>query len=83
MIAGFQELNAFSLLPFVAETLHFFSPEVLAGVFPVHDEPFLGFPPSVFESPTTPILLTPILIPSFTAYNPAYASAVNGLAIPE
>ncbi|TYG73655.1 hypothetical protein ES288_D04G119000v1 [Gossypium darwinii] len=46
MIAGFQKLNAFSLLPFVAETLHLFSPEVLAGVFPACDEPFLGFPSS-------------------------------------
>ncbi|KAB2025575.1 hypothetical protein ERO13_D06G136101v2 [Gossypium hirsutum] len=44
MIVGFQELNVFSLLPFVAETLHFFSPKVLAGVFPMRDKPFLGFP---------------------------------------
>ncbi|MBA0567142.1 hypothetical protein Golob_011898, partial [Gossypium lobatum] len=27
-------------------TLHLFSPEVLAGVFPARDEPFLGFPSS-------------------------------------
>ncbi|MBA0577321.1 hypothetical protein Golob_024254, partial [Gossypium lobatum] len=27
-------------------TLHFFSLEVLARVFPVRDEPFLGFPTS-------------------------------------
>ncbi|MBA0853994.1 hypothetical protein Goshw_024723, partial [Gossypium schwendimanii] len=26
------------------KTLHFFSPEVLARVYPTRDEPFLGFP---------------------------------------
>ncbi|KHG18596.1 hypothetical protein F383_25144 [Gossypium arboreum] len=38
---------------------------------------------TVFESPTTSILLKPIKIPNFIACNPTCASAVNGVAISE
>ncbi|TYH05804.1 hypothetical protein ES288_A08G110100v1 [Gossypium darwinii] len=38
---------------------------------------------TVFESPTSFILFNPIRIPNFTACNPAYASAMNGVAVSE
>ncbi|KAB2039800.1 hypothetical protein ERO13_D02G031114v2 [Gossypium hirsutum] len=64
------------------ETFHFFQ----SGGFgqslssPAHNGPFLGFPS---PAPITSSMLIPRLIPSFTACNPAYASAVNGSSMLE